>query len=234
MRILAHRGSPGTTRLENTVPAIRTALTVGADGVEVDLRLTADGVLIACHDADLGRITGDPLPVVTTPWRRLRECAARAGTPLARLEDVVAATAGHRLVLELKPAPVDTADALADQLTRSDVTVSSFDPLLLSAFRAQRRTPVRTALLGRRGCLPLAVLRQALQAGHDEMHPHIEDLLDHPATVATAARHGIAVVPWTVNTGGALRRCAELDVDAVITDVPLRAARARQLRPVAA
>jgi glycerophosphoryl diester phosphodiesterase len=55
VRILAHRGSPTSDTVENSIPAISAALAAGADGVEVDLRLTADGVLAVCHDPDLRR-----------------------------------------------------------------------------------------------------------------------------------------------------------------------------------
>lgn len=224
MRILAHRGSPLPGCLENTVPAVSAALDSGADGVEVDLRLTADGVLAVCHDHDLTRLAGRPLSVSGSTWEQLREAA-----PLARVEWVLAAAAGRRVVLELKPAPPEVADRLVERLSvlhaaglPMDVTVSSFDPLLASAFRqlAPAHLRVRTALLGDRGCLPLAILRIALAAGHDQVHPHIDDLLDHPEVVATAARYGVQVVPWTVNSRRALRQCARLGVEAVITDVP--------------
>jgi glycerophosphoryl diester phosphodiesterase len=243
VRILAHRGSPTSGTFENTVPAIAAALATGADGVEVDLRLTADGVLAVCHDPDLGRLTGRPLPVHDTGWAELREAAAARGVALARVEWVLAAAAGRPVVLELKPAPAEAAQVLVDRLGALNaaglplaVTVSSFDPALARAFRAAapRHLRARTALLGRPGCLPLAVLRQALEDGHDQVHPHIGDLMEHPEVVATAASCGAAVVPWTVNSRRALRRCAQLGVAAVITDVPQSARLALGVRAAAA
>jgi len=78
VRILAHRGSPATSASENTIAAVTAALDAGADGVEVDLRLSADGVLVLSHDADLGRLSGLPLPVADRSWDELREAAVRA------------------------------------------------------------------------------------------------------------------------------------------------------------
>jgi len=188
VRILAHRGSPTSGTTENTIPAISGALAGGADGVEVDLRLTADGVL--------------------------------------------AAAAGRPVVLELKTAPVRSAQVLVERLLMLhgaglplDVTVSSFDASLVRAVRtlAPAQLGVRTALLGDVGCLATAVLRRAVLGGHDQVHPHITDLLAHPETVAAAHEAGVAVVPWTVNRPKDLRRCALLGVQAVITDVPREA-----------
>lgn len=246
VRILAHRGSPGSGSTENTIPAISTALAAGADGVEVDLRLTADGVLAVCHDPDLARLTGRPLPVQSSSWEALRDSAAEHGVPLARVEWVLAAAAGRHVVLELKAASTPrarTVEVLVERLVGLhaaglplSVTVSSFDAALARAFRetAPAHLRVRTALLGRPGCLSLAVLRQAVAAGHDQMHPHISDLLEEPSTVAAAASCGVQIVPWTVNSTRALRRCAELGVEAVITDVPRKARLAVAARRAAA
>ncbi|MCW2679313.1 MAG: glycerophosphoryl diester phosphodiesterase [Frankiales bacterium] len=228
MRILAHRGSPTSGTNENTIPAISGALAAGADGVEVDLRMTADGVLAVCHDPDLGRVGTQPLPVSTTGWDELR--AAAPG--LARVEWVLAAAAGRHVVLELKTAPVRSAQLLVERLLvlhsaglPLDVTVSSFDAALVRAVRTL--TPahlgLRTALLGDTGCLATAVLRRALLGGHDQVHPHISDLMAQPETVAAARQAGVAVIPWTVNRPEDLRRCALLGVQAVITDVPQEA-----------
>ena len=119
MRILAHRGCPGPTGTENTVPAVLTALDAGADGVEVDLRLSADGVLVVCHDADLRRVVGDDLDVHRASWDELRAAGERAGVPLARVEWVLAAAAGRRVVLEVQAPAEDaartpTVDVLGD------------------------------------------------------------------------------------------------------------------------
>lgn len=230
MRILAHRGSPTSPAAENTVAALSAALADGADGAEVDLRLTADGVLAVCHDPDLGRIGSQPLPVATTPWEELRQAAPQ----LARVEWVLAAAGGRPLVLELKTAPVRSAQVLVERLLvlhaaglPLDITVSSFDAALVRAVRtlAPPHLGVRTALLGDAGCLAPAVLRRAVLGGHDQVHPHVTDLLANPETVAAAREAGVAVVPWTVNAPRDLRRCALLGVAAVITDVP-QAARA--------
>ena len=238
MLILAHRGLPTAGRPENTVAALAAAFDHGADGVEVDLRLTSDGVLAVSHDADLARLTGRPTPVADSTWGLLQACAADKGLPLARLEQVLALVGGRRVVLELKQPPGGPAEqartalvlaerlcALAEAGTPLDVTVSSFCPTLVAAARALLPvgSGIRTALLGGPFERAGSVLRQALEDGHDEVHPHVAPLLLEPSVVAAAHACGVAVVPWTVNRRRDVRRLERLGVDGVITDVPAAA-----------
>ena len=238
MLVLAHRGLPAAGRPENTLAAVEAAFDADADGVEVDVRQTADGVLALCHDPDLGRLTGTPITVAGNAWTCLRETAEEQGVLLARVEDVLVAAAGRRVVLELKqppPAPsaaARTALAVAGQLRSLqrtglplDVTVSSFSPTV--AAHVRRLLPpgsgFRTALLGRPLVRPSSLVRQALSVGHDEVHPHVTALLAAPTAVATAHAVGVAVCAWTVNRRREVRRFDRLGVDALITDVPLSA-----------
>lgn len=238
MLILAHRGLPGADRPENTLAAVAAAFDAGADGVELDLRLTADGVLALSHDPDLGRLIGSPLPVADTSWPQLDRTAALHGLQLARLEPVLALAGGRRVVLEVKKPPpgpaavTRTALAVVGQLRSVeragdplDVTVSSFSPAVVAAVREllPRSSSVRTALLGRPLDRATSILRQALDAGHDEVHPHMLPLLAETPVVAAAHACGVAVVPWTVNRRRDVRRLERLGVDALITDVPVSA-----------
>lgn len=240
MRLYAHRGSSGTTTgnpfVENTVTAVVDSLDAGADGVEVDLRLSRDGVLVACHDADLRRLTGSAREIASSRWAELRRTCSSHGITLARAEDVLAALGGRPVVLELKQPPpgrvLPTVRAVAEVVRTlrtagqpPQVTVSSFAPALLAAARTVLPPVlrVRTALLGDVPDAPGGLLRQALDAGHDEIHPHVTALLADPAAVDRAHALGMGVVPWTVNRPRELRHLADLGVDGVITDVPAAA-----------
>jgi glycerophosphoryl diester phosphodiesterase len=233
VRLYAHRGSPGSTTSENTVPAVSASLLDGADGVEVDLRLSADGVLVVSHDPTLRRTAGSGLAVATSTWQDLRVASACAGVPLARVEQVLDVLAGRPVVLEVKrpqpgavPATVAALLAVLAERRRHgrplEVTVSSFSPAVVAEVRgtAPAALGVRTALLGDVRDRPTSLLRTALQDGHDQVHPNVAALLAEPSAVGRAHALGVGVVPWTVNRGRALRRLAGLGVDGVITDVP--------------
>ena len=246
MRLYAHRGSPGHRPadgpVENTLPALAAGLLDGADGVEVDLRLSADGVLVVCHDPSLRRVAGSPLAVSSSRWPDLHAACSAAGVPLARVEDVLVGAAGRPLVLEVKRpvpggCPATTAALVAALVTARgagvplDVTVSSFGPAVVRDVRATAPPSlgIRTALLGDVLDRPTGLLREALAAGHDQVHPNVAALLAEPGAVERAHALGVGVVPWTVNRPRALRRLAAMGVDGVITDVPAVARRTLQV-----
>lgn len=228
--VLGHRGSLGPQRGENTVRAVEAALESGADGVEVDVRLSSDGVLVCSHDAVLHTVLGDSLQVASHPWDELRRAALRVGERLATLDEVLAAVGRGgpcHLVIEVKPAVDEacaarTAAALVEALggvSRAvSITVSSFDWRLLGVVRSAVGGGVRTAVLGRAETSAHAVLRHALDAGHQEAHLSLAALRRTPHAVRLARQLGVAVTAWTVNGCDDLRRVAEWGVDAVITD----------------
>jgi len=242
-RVLAHRGLAGLRRPENSVAAVAAALTLGADGVEVDVRLTADNVLVCSHDPHLTATDGRRVDIAGSPAAALLALDLGAGHHAATLADVLAVAGAHgrRVVVEAKEVDLPGyADRLGLELARvlgpapERVTVSSFDGDLLAALGPvlrPRRAP--TALLGRPGTALSSLLRQAVDAGHDEVHPALSAVLDAPAAVATARRLGVAITPWTVNRRSDLRQVAALGVAALITDHPARAREALGRVPAA-
>lgn len=217
VRVLAHRGSPAPGRPENSAAAVTEALLQGADGVEIDVRLTADGTLVCSHD---------PLDLL--------DAAERAS--IATLAEVLAAAQlsdGTHVVVEAKPvADPDlaerTAQALAEVLRAAAVgaavTVSSFDRALLALIRvAVADLPVRTALLGDKTDPVDDVVRRAAEDGHDEVHLPLTGVRSTPEAVEQAHSLGLSVTVWTVNGRTDLRWVAEIGVDAVVTDDVLTA-----------
>jgi len=198
--VLAHRGLPGPGRPENTVRAIIAAVDAGLDGIETDLRVTADGVVVLSHDADLLRAAADPVHVEGTAWPELRDAGAAAGLSLARLTDALPAlSACRRVVLEVKTPDTDglsrpeaavgrvarvvagELSVLLPSLAASRVTVSSFDEALLGQIRREfpGTSPVLFGLLTA-GVAPAEVLHRAVAAGWEEVHVRLADLRAQP------------------------------------------------------
>lgn len=220
--------------------AVDRALRQGADGVEVDVRLTADGVPVCHHDPVLSRTAGDPRPVSAVDHADLPWIGSHRVPRLSEVLDLVAGRG--RLVVELKaphgpeltgPA---TVEAVLRVLRRHDltrVTVSSFDrPCLLALRRAA--LPVATGLLGSPGVPFDLLLRRAVQDGHVEVHPHVSSVLGRLDLVATARRFGLRVTAWTVDAADELHELGAAGVHAAICDDPREARAAlrhRQLTP---
>jgi glycerophosphoryl diester phosphodiesterase len=232
VRVLGHRGSPAPGRPENTVAAVSEALLLGADGVEIDVRLTADDVLVCSHDASARTRTGARQDVAASTSGELLDATGRSR--LATLDELLAvAPAGFAVVVEVKPvtdaaAAERTVQLLVEVLRTTagglDITVSSFDADLLAVIRAAcADLPVRTALLGEKADPAAAIVRRAAADGHDEVHLALAAVRRSPEVVETAHRLGLSVGLWTVTARDDLRIVADLGVDAVITDDVLAA-----------
>lgn len=228
MRVLGHRGSriPGP---ENTVSAVRAALAVGADGVEVDVRRSLDGVAVCAHDPVLASGAG-PLVVAETPAARLAE----AGVPA--LADVLDAALGRgQVVCEVKNVPGQPGyDAPASGTGRTLVELlcarrGSADQVVVSSFdwftvEAVRDAGWPTAFLVLPGVALAAGLGYAAPAGHAELHAFLADVLRAGAAgVAEVHAAGLALVAWPVRTTGELGALVDLGVDAAVCDDPAAA-----------
>ena len=205
--VLAHRGA-SRAATENTPEAFRLALTLGADGVELDTRRAARGDLVVYHDPELAG----------TPVRRLVE------PPLPSLAVALDASAGGIVNVELK-TDGDLASGVAAAFCgllrrrrgRDRVLASSFDPVALRTVRALRPDVPTALVVGPDGDLG-AALREAARVRHRALHPRSE-LVDR-SLVERARALGLVLHAWTVNDADELQRLAGLGVDGLITDVP--------------
>jgi glycerophosphoryl diester phosphodiesterase len=229
VELLAHRGAAAPPHSENTLPAIEAALADGAEGVEVDVRLTADGALVCSHDANLRRVAGRDLLVHATTYAhiaRVRVGGAQAAPPLLDVLDTVAGRG--RLVVEVKAGgpPGSSARAMGERTARAvgalleplagrDVTVSSFDTRSLRLLAA-RHPSLPTALLTSNR---VRAVRDARRLGCSEVHVAVDEV---DATLVSAARLArLRLVPWTVQRPAQLERVRALGVPAAIVDAPL-------------
>lgn len=160
MFIYAHRGSSGLFP-ENTMAAFMAAVEEGADGIETDLHLTADGVVVLVHDPEIKRQDGVRLKVSESTFSELR---AAAGGNLATLDGLMAFAAGKTaLNLEIKDPAV--LPHIGRHLEKGrNILVTSFDRALmltvaekfprvaagvvLDVFGPEERQYLRTAGLG--------------------------------------------------------------------------------------
>lgn len=224
MFLYAHRGASAEAP-ENTLAAFRRALEAGADGVELDVHLSADGVPVVIHDDTVERTTDGAGPVAFFAAESLRELDAGgwfapefAGEPLPTLEETLHLLAGKlRINIEVKESRAGMAVVnLLRHLPTADVVVSSFDHDLLDDLR-------RTA-----PGLPLAVLfdeenwhrvlARAVSLRASAVHPRA-DLVSRPL-VAACHRCQLPVHVWTVDAPARARSLARMGVDGLFTNDP--------------
>jgi len=221
--VFAHRGSSHLAR-ENTVAAFVAAKELGADGVELDVHLTADGVVVVHHD---GRLPG------LGPFARLR--SAELPPWLPSLAEALEACRPLRVNVEIKEGETDAGPArdielaveaatlLAERDEAPSILVSSFSLPVLDAVRALRPN-LATALLVDLDTDPMAALVTAREHGHGGLHPFFACV---NAALMTAAKDGgVAIRTWTVDDPARIAALAGLGVDAVITNDVAAALRA--------
>ena len=218
---------------ENTLASFQKARQMGADGVELDVMLCADGEVVVMHDFSVDRMTDGHGRVRDLNLAQLKALDAGswfgpqfAGERVPTLREV-AEWAGDDMLLnvELKSASI-RADGLEEKVIgiireyclEHSVVLSSFNPF--SLWRVKRMAPdVHTGLLYA-GDLPVYLRRAWLRplARPAALHPHYEMVTD--AYLLWARRKGYRVNVWAPNQILDLQRLIVQRVDMVITDKP--------------
>lgn len=221
--VLAHRGASRVAP-DNTLAAFRAAAALGADGVELDARRTADGVVVVYHDAQLS----DGVNVVELTAARLRATHPEVPT----LEEALDACEGV-VNVEIKNIPTEpdydtderVAVGVAEMVLRRGLTgrviVSSFTADALDAVRAVDGR-VRTGWLTLPGLAVREAIPLARDRGYDALHPERSALLrdDPSARISAAHEAGLMVNAWTVDDPAEMAALAAAGVDGIITNAP--------------
>lgn len=225
--IIGHRGSPAHTT-ENTPEGFRLARDQGADGVELDVRRTADDVLVVHHDPVVEGL-GD---LVGVAFADLRRQAPHVPT----LEEALDACAGMFVNAEVKNSPLEpdwdpddqVGVALARRIARHGlydrILVSSFNPGTLAAVR-RTDTNIATGWLLPRRVPATPAVSAAAASGHRALHPHASSLRGKAAerVAARAADAGLWTITWTVDEADEVRRLSAAGITGIITDDPAMA-----------
>lgn len=212
--VIAHRGA-SAYEPENSLAAFRKARELGADGVELDIHLTADGIPIVHHDPEVdGRAIGE------TPAADLRRHRLANGEPVPRLDEALR-TIGPELyafveVKALAPAHDEALlRALAAAPTQPRCHVHSFDHRIVKRLRRANAD----LTVGVLSCsYPLEPARQLHQAGAGELWQH-HSLVDAALVGGVHARGGRLFV-WTVDEPGEMRDLLRLGVDGICSNKP--------------
>jgi glycerophosphoryl diester phosphodiesterase len=215
--VFAHRGVHRTLR-ENTLGAFRAATDMGVDGVELDVRQSADGALVIHHNPTIsGRAVAHTLAADLPPY-------------VPQLEEAMTVLRGLTVNVEIKNSrdPDEPTYDESGKIVRSTLAYLRealwMDAVIISCFDRATCETVRTidpevtlAWLVYEGSLSES-LRTARDLGFNAVNPHYSMLTQENRDLAREL--GLAINTWTVNDADDLAAMADLDVASVITDDP--------------
>ncbi len=233
--IIAHRGASAYAP-ENTLAAFELALRQGADAIELDTKLTADGQVVVIHDQTVDRTTMHSGHVRELTLAQIRQMDAGShfdvafrGEPVPTLDEVFKAV-GQLTCINVELANyASPTDALPEKVAvlvkqhklKQRVLFSSFNPIAL--LRIRRLLPEVAigllALPGYGGALARSWFGRIFF--YQSLHPALSDV--NSTLVKRVHRYSCKIFVWTVNREEDMRRLFELGVDGIFTDDPVLA-----------
>lgn len=226
--ITAHRGSSRTAP-ENTIPAIEAAVEEMADSVELDVQMTADGVVVLGHDASLKRVAGVNRSIASMTFEELEKLdvgswfsSEYAGTRIPSLSEVLELCSQKTsLNIEIKyvgknsELPEKTAEMVREYGMENQCVITSTNLSYLK--RVKEALPeIRTGYI-------ISAAYGNFYSSEDVDFISIRSGFVTSALMQNAHEQGKAVYAWTVNTKSELERLTLLGVDGIITDRPVLA-----------
>jgi glycerophosphoryl diester phosphodiesterase len=236
--IFAHRGA-SLHAPENTLEAFTLAMQHGADGVELDAKLSADGEVVVIHDSTVDRTTNGRGRVAALPLAELRALDAGSsfsekfrGARIPTLDEVFE-TIGRIGIINVELTNYTTPrDRLVEKvcglvkkhnLQNSVLLSSFFASNLKKAARLLPETP--RALLAWGGWMGIWARSFGFMFGdYQALHPYITDV--NARQIARVHQLKRRVHVWTANTAEEILMLKSWNVDGIFTDDPLTAARA--------
>jgi len=217
IELIAHRGA-NRDHLENTLPAFQRALDLGADGVELDVHCTSDGVVVVHHDFLPKGASPDPAlagrPVSALTSGELATFRLPDGSAIPTLDDVAQLLRG-RAVLYCELKGPGTAEPALRILRRhgGPCAVHAFDHRMVADAAAFAPEIPRGVLEVSRHLDPAASVRSVEGRDLWQLAEYVDEALVREVHAA-----GGRVIAWTANTPEAIERLAGWGVDGLCTD----------------
>jgi len=230
--IVAHRGIPDI-HPENTIPAFERAIELGADSVELDVRLSSDHIPMVFHYFYLNEITPIQGTIFDYTSEQLRNIhvIGKNGTEkyqIPTLNDVLEIIGGRiGLEIEIKGPEPESAKIIADTLSGykriwDTLEVTSYEPVLLRNFQMECPN-IPTDLLFPRSepwmkldVVTYTAIQRSKLAGARAVHLHPTQLTSE--VVDKIRKHKLEIHVWDVNDEQSLKTCAELEIPKICTD----------------
>lgn len=231
-QIWAHRGASAYAP-ENTIEAFQKAVEMGAQGIELDVHMSADGVLVVCHDENVKRTSngqGRISQMNVTQLKKLRFSKGyetefpEAAIPTLQEVYELLRPAGVLINVEIKTNK-ETYPGIEKKLLTMERGMGMKGRVLYSSFNHHS---LRNLLeMDPRASVGVLYVNELIEPwnyakyiGAKALHPQYEALMRYPGYVECAHAASLIVNTWTVDTSSAMRSLIDMGVDVIITNKP--------------
>ena len=211
---IGHRGAK-TYEIENTLESFKKAIELGANAVELDVRISGDGMLIISHDDNLKKVYGMDVRINEATLAKLKELT---GDRIATLEEVLHFIDGNveKILVELKESGYEekVLEVIKKQELLDKVIIVSFHEEALARVR-NFDGEIETGLVYAKIKKPIET---AIKLNAQYLIPLYRFV--HRRDVAKAHKSNLKVIVWTINTKEEAGLYMAKDVDGIATDKP--------------
>jgi len=232
-RILAHRGYTQNGLAENSIPAFKRAIELGADGFEFDVHATKDRKVVVYHDVTLEKL-GVSKAISNMPLQAVKDLTLQDNVAIPTLDEVLEQF-GNKVFLNIEIKDESASELVVEkienysiELNRDNIIVSSFlEKVLVDVQEANPEIPTGLLTL-----FPWQAIKKANQLQCVAIHPFFDKppafwqrpLLYYSQHVIKKSKSkGLNVNLWTVNHEKFINKALKLAVDGIITDEILTA-----------
>jgi glycerophosphoryl diester phosphodiesterase len=228
VEVTAHRGYSAAYP-ENTIPAFKGAIQVGADWAELDVQQTADGEVIVMHDSNLKRTTGLDKEVWQVTWDEIKDLDNGSWfdkkyqtVRIPTLEEVLKVCRGKiHLNIEIKPSGHDKD--LEEQVAKLLKKYHMRDTCVVSSLKYDSLRKIKEA----DDSIETAYITSVSYGNFTDLEYadgySVESTLLSKSFVNKAQKAGKQIYVWTVNSEERLEKVVGMGIDNVITDDPVMA-----------
>ena len=228
VEVTAHRGYSAAYP-ENTIPAFKGAIQVGADWAELDVQQTADGEVIVMHDSNLKRTTGLDKEVWQVTWDEIKDLDNGSWfdkkyqtVRIPTLEEVLKVCRGKiHLNIEIKPSGHDKD--LEEQVAKLLKKYHMRDTCVVSSLKYDSLRKIKQA----DDSIETAYITSVSYGNFTDLEYadgySVESTLLSKSFVNKAQKAGKQIYVWTVNSEERLEKVVGMGIDNVITDDPVMA-----------
>ena len=214
MQIIAHRGA-SFLEPENTIKAIERAIKMGADYVEVDVRMSKDSQLVIIHDPDVDRTTDGKGLVNDYTLQELKNFDAGDGESIPTLDEVISCVKDRvELVIEIKEPGTEgkILEKINENELENTILTSFYHKSIKNAVKMNHSINAGIIFAGQ----PVDVMQMASNASANIIFPSYKYMNED--MVKQAQNGGISVYPWTIDDPEIFEKFVEMGVDGIVTN----------------